>query len=127
VGNTGIVNIPGVSGTGFFAVATVNVGVAGTIRVSCDVGAGAFPVMIQICPTDALGNCTKPLAPTQTAQIDPGATPTFAIFVSGLGTAIPFDPANNRLFVRFKEIVDSPFGPIPGPVRGATSVAVRTQ
>jgi subtilisin family serine protease len=119
VGNDGIVNIPGVSGTGFFAVAAVNVGAAGNISVSCDTGAAAFPVMIQICPTDALGNCTRPLAPTQIVQIDPGGTPTFAIFVSSLGTAIPFDPAHNRVFVRFKTG--------NGTTVGSTSVAVRTQ
>jgi hypothetical protein len=75
--------------------------------------------MIQICPTDALGNCTRPLAPTQIVQIDPGGTPTFAIFASSLGTAIPFDPAHNRVFVRFKTG--------NGTTVGSTSVAVRTQ
>jgi hypothetical protein len=53
-----------------------------------------------------------------TAQIDANATPTFAIFVQGHGT-VPFDPGNNRIFVRFKDG--------GGVTRGATSVAVRTQ
>jgi hypothetical protein len=46
------------------------------------------------------------------------AGPTFAIFVKGNGT-IAFDPANNRIVVRFKDG--------GGVTRGATSVAVRTQ
>ena len=31
------------------------------------------------------------------------ATPTFGMFLDGLGTAVPFDPAKNRIFVRFRE------------------------
>jgi hypothetical protein len=45
------------------------------------------------------------------------ATPTFAIFAQGNGV-VPFDPANNRIVVRFKD---------GGGVTGATSVPVRTQ
>ena len=53
-----------------------------------------------------------------TVQINTNATPTFAVFVAGHGV-VPFNPATNRVFVRFKD---------PGGViRGSTSVAVRTQ
>ena len=45
------------------------------------------------------------------------ATPTFAVFVTGAGI-VPFDPAVNRVVVRFKDA--------QGVVRGATSVAART-
>ena len=53
-----------------------------------------------------------------TTNIAANATPTFAIFVRGSGNVL-FDPARNRIFVRFKDG--------GGVTRGATSVAVRTQ
>jgi hypothetical protein len=43
VGNTGIVNIPGSSGVGIFAVATVNVGVGSAITASADTGQPPCP------------------------------------------------------------------------------------
>jgi hypothetical protein len=53
-----------------------------------------------------------------TTTIAPGATPTFSVFVTGSGT-VAFDPANNRIFVRFEDG--------SGVTRGSTSVAVRTR
>ena len=49
--------------------------------------------------------------------INANATPTFGIFIQGNGN-VPFDPAVNRIFVRFKDS--------GGVTRGSTSVAVRT-
>jgi hypothetical protein len=118
-GDPGIVNIPGATGTGAFAVAAVNVGTGGSITVSADTGNGNPPVTIQLCQTNpTTGQCMSVIGPTVTTQINANATPTFGIFVTGVGS-VPFDPANNRVFVRFKD---------PGGVtRGATSVAARTQ
>ena len=45
-GNLGIVTIPGSTGIGAFAVASVNVGTAGSIIVSADTGAASLPVRI---------------------------------------------------------------------------------
>jgi hypothetical protein len=118
-GERGIVNIPGATGTGAFAVATVNVGAGGSITVSADTGNGNPPVSIQLCQTNPMtGQCMSVIGPTVTTQINVSATPTFGIFVTGAGM-VPFDPANNRVFVRFKDA--------GGVTRGATSVAVRTQ
>jgi hypothetical protein len=104
---------------GVFAVATVNVGAGGAITVSADTGTGALPVSISICQTvPATGTCQGNARSSVTTQIDANATPTFGIFVSASGV-VPFDPANNRVFVRFKDA--------GGVTRGATSVAVMTR
>jgi hypothetical protein len=57
-------------------------------------------------------------AGTVTTTIGAGATPTFGVFVTGTGS-VAFAPATNRVFVRFRDGA--------GIVRGATSVAARTQ
>jgi len=115
----GIVNIPGVNGMEVFAVATVNVGTTGTITASADTGSATLPVNISLCQTNpATAQCISGIGPNVTTQINANATPTFGIFVQGNGN-IPFDPAGNRIFVRFKDDGDI--------TRGSTSVAVRTQ
>lgn len=117
--NDGIVNIVGEGGSGAFAVATVNVGATAAITVSADTGAATLPVSLLICQTSpATANCLAPPAATVTTTIPSNATPTFSIFATASG-AIPFDPAANRIFVRFKDS--------GGATRGSTSVAVRTQ
>jgi FG-GAP-like repeat len=115
----GIVDIPGPNGTGAFAVATVNLGASGSITASADTGSATLPVVINLCQTNpSNGQCISAIVPSVTTQINTNATPTFGIFVQGNGN-VPFDPAANRIFVRFKD---------SGNVtRGSTSVAVRTQ
>ncbi len=114
----GIVNIPGTNGTGAFAVATVNVGAGGQVTVSADTGGATLPVSLSVCQTNpATGACLASPASSVTTTIDANATPTFAVFVQGAGI-VAFDPAMNRIFVRFVSA---------GAIRGATSVAVRTQ
>ncbi len=117
--NDGIVNIPGATGTGVFAVATVNVGAGGAITASADTGGTSLPVNIFLCQTNpSTGDCLAAPTSSVTTQINANATPTFGVFVAGTATVL-FDPAKNRIFVRFKDA---------GSVtRGATSVAVRTQ
>lgn len=119
LGGNGIVDIPAVGSTGVFAVATVNVGsVGGAITAVADVGGATLPVSLSVCQTvPATGICINPPTQTVTTQIDPGATPTFAVFATGTGN-VPFDPAANRVFVRFQDA--------GGLTRGSTSVAVRT-
>ena len=117
-GNDGIVNIPGANGTGAFAVATVNVGVGGSITAMADTGSATLPVNIFLCQTNpATGQCISTIGNSVTTTINANATPTFAVFVQGDGT-VPFDPAANRIFVRFGS---------NGVTRGSTSVAIRTQ
>ncbi len=115
----GIVNIPGATGTGAFAVATVNLGSGDTITASADTGGALLlPVTLSICETTATGACLAPPGPSVARTINPGDTPTYSIFVRGNAT-VPFDPAVNRVFVRFKDP--------SGQTRGSTSVAVQTQ
>jgi hypothetical protein len=117
--NDGIVNIPGATGTGAFAVATVNVGASGSITASADTGSATLPVHIFLCQTNpANGQCISAIGPNVTTQINANATPTFGIFVQGNGI-VPFDPAGSRIFVRFRDS--------SALTRGSTSVAVRTQ
>jgi hypothetical protein len=120
--NDGIVDIPGTTGTGVFAVATVNTGVSGTITVSADMGAADLPVRIALCQTDPkTAQCVTPTVPSASpvvTTINATATPTFGIFVTGTST-VAFAPTLNRIFLRFTDA-----GGVP---RGSTSVAVRTQ
>jgi hypothetical protein len=117
--NDGIVNIPGTNGTGVFAVAAVNVGASGSITASADTGAATLPVNISLCETNpAIGTCISAIGNTVTTNINANATLTFGVFVQGIGT-LPFDPASDRIFVRFKDT--------SGITRGSTSVAARTQ
>ena len=116
--NDGIATIEGATGTGVFAVATVNVGAAGTITASADTGPTGLPVSVAVCETEpASGICRATPAASVTTSIGSGATPTFGVFLTGTGP-IPFDPAASRVFVRFKDA--------SGVTRGSTSVAVRT-
>jgi glucose/arabinose dehydrogenase len=117
--NDGVLNIPGTNGSGAFAVATVNVGASATITASADTGGANIPVNIFVCETNPVtGACLSIPTNTVTTTVNSGETPTFGIFVQANGN-VPFNPAANRIFVRFKDNVNVP--------RGSTSVAVTTQ
>jgi hypothetical protein len=108
-----------VTRAGAFAVATVNLGAGGPITVTADTGAAALPLAVFLCQTDpGTGQCLGGgLVPSLTVDIATNATPTFAFFPT-TEAEIPFDPAVNRIFVRFTDA--------GGVVRGGTSVAIRT-
>jgi PKD repeat protein len=113
----GILTLTGSPGAGAFSVATVNVGAAGLITVSADTGTAGLPIDLFVCrTTPTTGECESALASSVAAQIDQGATPTFAVFAYATGT-VPFDPEINRIFLRFRDA--------GGAIRGATSVAVK--
>lgn len=119
--NDGIVRIP-TGGSAAFSVATSNVGAGDTITVGVDTGGVSLPLTVLVCRTDLAvdptGGCVGPVGPTISLSIGPGATHTFAIFVTATGS-IAFDPALHRMFVRFTGS--------DGVVRGMTGVAVMTQ
>jgi hypothetical protein len=117
--NDGIVHVTGTPSQGFFAVASDNLGSTDTITVGTNTGRAVLPLMITICQSNpATGVCLQTPSATVTTTIASNATPTFVIFVSASG-AVPFDPANSRIFVTFTDSTNA--------VRGETSVAVETQ
>jgi virginiamycin B lyase len=117
--NDGILSIQGTAGSGAFAVATVNVGAAGAITAVADTGPVLLPVAVTICQTNpTTGQCLAAPGPSATTTVNANETPTFAVFATASG-AVPFAPASNRIFVHLKDG--------NGVVRGATSVALRTQ
>jgi hypothetical protein len=117
--NDGILHVSGPSGAGAFVVATVNVGAGGAITATANTGSATLPLPLTLCETNpATGACITPVDASAAVTINSNDTPTFAIFGQASG-AIPFDPANSRIFVQF---ADS-----SGNVRGETSVAVETQ
>ena len=114
----GIVHIDPSSGVGFFAAAAVNIGNTGTIKVQADDGDLALPLTLEVCETNSIGqrigSCASSL--TRTVNADETVFYTVNVFAHE-GAYIPFDPALNRLFLRFME---------GGTTVGATNVAVTT-
>jgi hypothetical protein len=118
-GDPGFVDIPGATGTGVFAVATVNLGTDATITASANTGTANLPVILTLCQTDPTsGACLGAPTANVTTDIQPNATPTFGIFVAGSASVANL-PGVNRVFVTFTDG--------GGVLRGETSVAVRTQ
>ena len=122
----GIATIPGTTGTGLIVTAAVNIGAAGTVVFTpSDTPLGQIPrnlpVNLSICqPNPTTGACINPATPgaNSTVNVAAGQTVYFSIFVQGRGTAIPFDPANTRVFIIGTE------GTTPV---GEASAAIRTQ
>ncbi len=104
---------------GFFTIASVNVGSAATILVSADTGDAVLPLTLSLCQTDpTTSQCINPTVPSaEPVMVDvaEGSTPTFAVFAN-TAEPIALDPANSRVFLRFRDELSV--------VRGATSVAV---
>jgi hypothetical protein len=117
--NDGIVSLPDSSGANAFAAATVNVGVLADITATADTGSVNLPLGLTLCETDpGTGGCLASPAASVTKTMDANDTSTFSVFVTGQGSFVSFDPANNRVHVRFRD---------GGNVtRGSTSVAVQT-
>ncbi len=112
----GAVRLPSHDATGVFVAAAVNIGSAGTVTVSADDGGRGLPVNLVVCETNAGGTwlaCDNSL----TRAVDAGQTVYYTVVVTGTGSPIAFDPATNRLFLRFVA---------NGATVGATNVAVAT-
>ncbi len=117
----GITDIAAGVNSGAFVAAITNVGVSETLEVSADTGEVDLPVAVFVCETNpTTGACLAPPASVVTVTQAASSTATFAVFVQLLqsGAVIPFDPARNRTFLRFRSQA--------GELRGSTSVAIRT-
>jgi hypothetical protein len=110
----GVVRLPSRNGTGLFAVAAVNIGSGGMVTVSPDDGGRGLPVTLRVCETNPSGewlSCGASLS----RMVAANQTVYYTVLTTGRGQAIAFDPANNRLFLRFRA---------GGTTVGATNVAV---
>jgi hypothetical protein len=117
--NDGIVHVTGTPMQGVFAVAADNLGSGDTITVATNTGGVTLPITVSLCQTNpTTGACLQTPSATVSTTINSNATPTFGIFVSA-SAAVPFNPANNRIFVTFTDSTNA--------IRGETSVAVETQ
>ncbi len=114
----GVVSIPGSPAAEAAAIATAALGADATLTLSADDGGKGLPLSLFVCETNSTtGLClANPTATLDISSVN-GETRTFSVFANATGS-IPFDPGNNRFFVRFKDV--------GGIVRGATSFAVRT-
>lgn len=103
---------------GAFAIATDNLGTPGSLTLTADTGTATLPITLALCQTDQSAQCLATPAGAMDVSFPSGSTPTFSIFAASTGP-IGFDPANARIFVRFKDAQGIP--------HGSTSVAVTTQ
>jgi YVTN family beta-propeller protein len=58
-----------------------------------------------ICQTNSAGVCINPTSPGPSSTVLVGKSQTvfFSTFVNGKGTMVPYDPANNRIFILAKQ------------------------
>ena len=121
----GVSVIPPNGDLGFFSVASVNLGSEATLNVRAR-ATGVTPAVLLVCETNPVsGACVIGPAESIQTTVAANATPTFAVFLGDSGspgTAIPFDPGGNRVFLEFT-LDDQILGE---QVKGATSVAARS-
>ena len=104
----------------FFAASAINIGAGNHVVALVDDNGSNLPVTVTLCRTDpGTGVCIDPSSPggSTTSLLATSEVSTYAVFIIANGP-ITFDPARNRLFIRFKTL--------DGVTRGATSVAIRT-
>jgi|GEM_PF-2117786 hypothetical protein len=114
----GILHVPS-NGADAFAVATTDLGIAGSILVTADTGSVNLPVTITLCETDpSTAACLSPPSGTVTHAFTAGETPTFSVFATA-GGAIAANAATDRIFVHFNDVSGA-------VLRGSTSVAIQS-
>lgn len=115
----GVIWLGGLTGSGFAVVATSAIGASGQLTFSANDGGASLPLAILVCETNpADSTCLTAPSSSVTFSSVNGETRTFAMFVSGTGTEIPFNAATNRIFLQFKDSGDV--------TRGGSSLAITT-
>lgn len=118
----GVIVVPSRTNTAGFSIASINVGAGDALTVTAEATRANLPATIRLCESDpATGACVNPTTPTSgeiSITVASGETPTFAVFVETTGL-INFAADVNRIAVRFADR--------NGALRGATSVAVRSE
>lgn len=113
----GVIDIAGQNRFDAFAIAGINIGVAGTFNVTAQSTNAAAPVTALLCETNpATGTCLAAPAAMVSSTLATNAIGTYGVFVLRTG-ALPFDPAGNRLRLRFTDA--------SALVAGQTGVAAR--
>lgn len=108
-----------IGGSASAAVAVANVGSAAEVTVRLDMAGASLPLEALVCRTNpTTGACLEPLDDQTELTLAANATASFMVTLNA-SDYIDFNPANNRVFVRF---IDD-----RGVLRGATSLSVRTQ
>ncbi|MEE2525414.1 peptidoglycan DD-metalloendopeptidase family protein [Hyphobacterium sp. HN65] len=115
----GILRLADENTNGAFAVAVANVGASSELTVQPAAAGSASGIGLTICETDpGTGACLADAGNAVTRTFAQDEMASFAIFALPRGQGIPFAPGSARIRV---EARDS-----SGVIRGATSVAVRT-
>jgi Subtilase family len=113
VSGDGVIRIPTTGNRiNFMSAAALNIGSGdgsgnadqATITMSADTGSATLPVTIQVCETGTNGACLAARSSSVTSVFNGTTARTFAVFVRiNEGAFIPFSPANNRVFMRFRD------------------------
>ena len=122
----GIITVPA-GGSSFMSVSATNIGAgdaAGSsdaaMTVSVESGNSTLPLLLQLCETDAAGQCMQPPGPGPLAATIGSGVSFFGVFATDQqGQSLALDPANLRVVLKFADA--------NGNVRSQTSAAVRVQ
>ncbi len=117
--------INGANGIGMMAVASIDIGAAGTVVfMPTDTPVGQLPrnlpLSLFICQTDSSGICINPTTPGASSMVTAANNQTvfFSVVAVGQGVKVPYDPGNNRIFILAKQ---------SGTPVGEASAAVKMQ
>ncbi len=117
--------INGANGIGMMAVASIDIGAAGTVVfMPTDTPVGQLPrnlpLSLFICQTDSSGTCINPTTPGASSMVTAANNQTvfFSVVAVGQGVKVPYDPGNNRIFILAKQ---------SGTPVGEASAAVKMQ